>query len=49
MYKLDKLEVESETLANYVPPDNSAPSTFTFVFLTYYFIKDLSYKNLPKG
>ena len=27
--KLDKLEFESETLANYAPTNNSSPSTFT--------------------
>ena len=28
VYKSDKLEIESEALANYAPPNNSSPSTF---------------------
>ena len=37
VYESDKLEFESETLANYAPPNNSSPSTFIF--------RDIAYEN----
>ena len=35
MYKSDELEFESETLANYAPPNNSSPSTFICIMTRY--------------
>ena len=51
MYESDKLEFESETLANYAPPNNSSPSTFTKKFIDIIFDfhiidKDTFYKDL---
>ena len=42
VYESDKLKFESETLANYAPPNNSSPSTFIYLYISIYMNFDVS-------